>query len=76
MHFAGAVINNEVVGLVVLDVELEYQVQALCCVCVEVLFEFFKYLSYRHCFTLFDGCLVMVVTTSDPWQRQPVQQPG
>jgi len=46
VQLAGAVIDHEVVSLVVFDVELEYQVQALCCVCVEVLFEFFKYLSY------------------------------
>jgi hypothetical protein len=52
VHLAGAVINDEVIGLVVFDVELEYQVQALSCVCVEILFELFKYLSYRHCFTL------------------------
>ena len=65
VHLAGTVVDFQVVGLVVFDIELEDQVQALCRVCVEVLFQLFKYLSYRHCFTLFGGCLVMVTSQFD-----------
>ena len=55
-HLAGAILDNQVIGLVVLDVELEYQIQAFSCVRVKILFEFLEYLSYRHYFTLIDGC--------------------
>ncbi len=52
LHVAGAVFDDDVVGFVVFNIELENQIQALCRVGVKALFHLVKNLSYRHCYTL------------------------
>jgi hypothetical protein len=54
---AASVLDDQVIGFVVFNVELEHQIQALCCVSIEILFQFVEYLSYGHVFTLLYVCI-------------------
>lgn len=53
-QLACAIVDNQMVRLVIFDIELENQIKTLGRLGVEVLFEFFEYLIYRHCSTFID----------------------